>query len=139
MIQSRSDNSVMDIKPDLTALLDIIFIVMVFLLLTANISIKTMTLDIPTTDQTELLDSPDSAVIAVSLLASEPSWAIEETLYEDWQLFSKALLELKNKYPKRALLIAADKMVSVEKMLRLLAFMQKNQINATNIVMDEEQ
>ena len=138
MIQSRNDKSSIAMTPDLTPLLDIIFIVMVFLLLTANISIKTLTLDIPSTDQVEVLESPTSQVIALSLLVGEPSWAIEETTYSNWESFANALLALHKKFPERAVVIASDKKVSVERMLQLLAFMQQNQINATNIMMDEQ-
>ena len=138
MIKSRSDSASMSMTPDLTPLLDIIFIVMVFLLLTANISIKTLTLDIPSTDQVAVLDTPPPKVIALSLLVGEPSWAIEETTYQDWSAFTDALLALNKKFPKRAVVIASDKRVSVENMLRLLAFMQQNKINATNIMMDEQ-
>lgn len=138
MITSQLKHANSDITPDLTPLLDIIFIVMVFLLLTANINIKTMSLDIPSTDQVEVLDSPDNQVITVNLLAKAPNWAIEQTSYDDWTAFSDALLEIKQRYPKRSLVIGSDKSVSVENMLKLLAFMQQNHINATNIIMDEE-
>lgn len=137
MISSRRNSTDLEMGPDLTPLLDIIFIVMVFLLLTANISIKTMNIELPTTDQTELLAPPKKPVIAVNLLLGEPSWAIAETPYQDWSNFSKDLLELSQQQPDSVVLLVADKNVTVESMLRMLAFMQKNQINTTNIMMDE--
>jgi len=139
MIQSRSDTAHISVTPDLTPLLDIIFIVMVFLLLTANITVKTLTLDIPTTDQTDVLASPDRQVIALSLLAEDKSWAIEETRYYDWPSFSAALLAQHQQSPMRPMVIASDKSVAVQRMLQLLAFMQNNNITATNIIMDEQQ
>jgi len=138
MIRSRNESASISMTPDLTPLLDIIFIVMVFLLLTANITIKTLTLDIPSTENVEVLESPTSQVIALSLLVDAPNWAIEETTYSDWDSFSSALLALHKKFPQREVVIASDKQVAVESMLRLLAFMQQNQINATNIMMDEQ-
>ncbi|MGF1695814.1 biopolymer transporter ExbD [Vibrio lamellibrachiae] len=140
MITSKQ-NSVFngdDLKPDLTPLLDIIFIVMVFLLLTANIDIKTMDVDIPTTEQQSVLTQVDSEVIAINLMVQAPYWAIEQQTFSDWESFSKALIATSIKYPKRDLVIGSDKNVPVEKMLQLLAFMQKNQMNATSIIMDEE-
>lgn len=139
MIQSRSDTARISLTPDLTPLLDIIFIVMVFLLLTANITVKTLTLDIPTTDQSEVLQSQHRQVLALSLLAEGSSWAIEETRYHDWSSFSDALLVQHQQFPARPVVIASDKSVAVERMLKLLAFMQKNNITATNIIMDEQQ
>ncbi|MGF1718421.1 biopolymer transporter ExbD [Vibrio kyushuensis] len=140
MITSKQ-NSVFngdDLKPDLTPLLDIIFIVMVFLLLTANIDIKTMDVDIPTTEQQSVLTQVDSEVIAINLMLQAPYWAIEQQTFSDWDSFAKALIATSNQYPKRDLVIGSDKSVPVEKMLQLLAFMQKNKMNATSIIMDEE-
>lgn len=144
MIQSRSDATIINQTPDLTPLLDIIFIVMVFLLLTANISVKTLTLDVPSTQDSEVLKAQNDPAIVISLLAVDnalaqgSAWAIEETYYPTFNAFSSALLILTQKFPARAIVIASDKQVSVERMLQLLAFMQKNKINATNIIMDEQ-
>ncbi|MDN3680770.1 biopolymer transporter ExbD [Vibrio tapetis subsp. quintayensis] len=138
MIRSNSQSTSSDFKPDLTPLLDIIFIVMVFLLLTANINVKTMQLDIPTTDQTQVLTEPDTQVIAVNILESAPNWAIDQTTYSTWAGFSDALVETKKKFPKREVVIGSDKSVPVEKMLQLLAFMQQNKIDATSIMMEEK-
>ena len=144
MIQSRSNATAINQTPDLTPLLDIIFIVMVFLLLTANITVKTLTLDVPSTKHSEVLEIQNAQVIAISLLAEDnfsaqgAPWAIEEAHYTDFEAFTEKLLTLHQKFPERSVVIASDKQVSVERMLQLLAFMQKNNINATNIIMDEQ-
>ncbi|WP_295899042.1 biopolymer transporter ExbD [uncultured Vibrio sp.] len=140
MITSRQKSAPFgsDLTPDLTPLLDIIFIVMVFLLMTANIDIKTMDIDVPTTDETQVLTSIDSEVIAVNLLTTSPHWAIEQTPFESWDTFSNALIKQTNNHPDKDIVIGSDKDVPVEKMLQLLSFMQKNQMNATSIIMDEE-
>ncbi|MGC9403563.1 ExbD/TolR family protein [Vibrio genomosp. F10] len=140
MITSKMHSNIgaEDLKPDLTPLLDIIFIVMVFLLLTANIDIKTMDVDIPTTNEQTVLTDVDSDVIAINLMLDAPNWAIEKQTFQDWDTFTQALIDVSNQYPKRSLVIGSDKNVPVEKMLQLLAFMQKNDMNATSIIMDEE-
>ncbi|MEZ9232167.1 ExbD/TolR family protein [Vibrio amylolyticus] len=140
MITSRQKSAPFgsDFKPDLTPLLDIIFIVMVFLLMTANIDIKTMDIDVPTTDETQVLTPIDTEVIAVNLLIASPHWAIEQQSFASWDDFSSALIRTTKQHPKRDIVIGSDKDVPVEKMLQLLSFMQKNQMNATSIIMDEE-
>lgn len=125
--------------PDLTALLDLVFIVMVFLLLTTNIAVKSMDVALPQTDQSDVLRSPQQNVITINLLAHEPYWALEGTQYSDWSNFTSALLSAVKRSPDNSLIIAADKSASVETMLQLLAFLQKNQINATNIMMEDSQ
>ncbi|WED27669.1 biopolymer transporter ExbD [Vibrio sp. DW001] len=127
------------LTPDLTPLLDLIFIVLVFLLLTTNIQIKTMEVNLPQTLDHEILESPDKEVITINIHAEDSLWAIEGKQYSDWARFTQDLMSTIKKHPNKTLVIAADKSASVEAMLKLLAFLQKNQINATNIIMDNQE
>ncbi|PNH78145.1 ExbD/TolR family protein [Vibrio diazotrophicus] len=140
MIQSHSRFLEDEFKPDLTPMIDIIFIVMVFLLLTANVSVQTLNVDIPKTEETSQLTSPDKPVISIGILHSEEQkWALDGEQFNDWNAFASALLKARNSFPDKPLVIAADKKADVESMLKLFAFMQKHQISATNIVMEEQQ
>ncbi|NGN96438.1 biopolymer transporter ExbD [Grimontia sp. S25] len=138
MIRSQPESEPTSFTPDLTPLLDIIFIVMVFLLLTANIQIKTMDIAIPQTNDSEVLESPNREVIAINVLSGEPSWALQGEPLHDWETFTAQLLEAIQQAPDKPVVIAADKQANVESMLKVLAFMQNNNINATNIVMEEQ-
>ncbi|MGY2575879.1 ExbD/TolR family protein [Vibrio sp. C8] len=140
MIQSHSRYSEDEFKPDLTPMIDIIFIVMVFLLLTANVSVQTLNVDIPKTEEASQLSSPDKPVISIGILHNEEEkWALDGVKYSDWKIFTTELLKTRSTYPDKPLVIAADKKADVESMLNLFAFMQKHQISATNIVMEEQQ
>ncbi|KKD61571.1 biopolymer transporter ExbD [Grimontia sp. AD028] len=138
MIRSQPESESTSFTPDLTPLLDIIFIVMVFLLLTANIQIKTMDIAIPQTNDSEVLESPNREVIAINVLSGSPSWALQGEPLNDWESFTAQLLEAIQQAPDKPVVIAADKQANVESMLKVLAFMQNNNINATNIVMEEQ-
>ena len=138
MICSQQAHSNSPLSPDLTPLLDIIFIVMVFLLLTANISIKSMQVSVPTTPEIGVLSQPPANVIAINILATAPYWAIEQQSYDNWDQFSQALLSQHKQQPKRPVIIAADQQAQVAHMLKLLALLQNNNINATSIIMEEE-
>lgn len=143
MIQSHSQFGDDEFKPDLTPMLDIIFIVMVFLLLTANVSVQTLNVDIPKTEESSALTRPDKPVISVGILYSDVDanqgnrWAVDGTEFQDWGGFTAALLKARSETPDKPIVIAADKKADVESMLNLLAFMQKHHISATNIVMEE--
>ncbi|MDD1792260.1 biopolymer transporter ExbD [Enterovibrio makurazakiensis] len=138
MIRSRSDSEISTFTPDLTPLLDIIFIVMVFLLLTANVEFKSMEIAIPQTQDSGVLASPEQQMIAINILADSPAWAIQGQPIDNWPSFTQTLLETIEANPNKTVVIAADKSAAVEDMLKVLAFMQQNQITATNIVMEEE-
>ncbi len=137
MITSRQEQKT-SVTPDLTPLLDLVFIVMVFLLLTTNIQIKTMDVHIPQTEASSVLSALQKEVITINILPTqEAGWAIQGERYSDWSLFSAELLNQIKAAPDKTVIIAADKAASVEAMLKLLAFLQNNQINATNIVMED--
>ena len=138
MIHSQPQNDSATFVPDLTPLLDIIFIVMVFLLLTANIHIQTLEVAIPQTEESAVLSPADEEMIAITVLAGDASWALQGTPYADWTRFTAAFMESRQSQPDKPVVIAADKQASVENMLKVLAFLQSNNINATNIVMEEE-
>jgi len=139
MIESKSRFLEDEFKPDLTPMIDIIFIVMVFLLLTANVSVQTLNVDIPKTEESSQLTSPDKPVISIGILNSEQQkWALDGETFSDWNAFTVTLLELHHRFPDKPFVIAADKKADVESMLNLFAFMQKHKISATNIVMEEQ-
>ncbi len=138
MIRSQSENDSEVMIPDLTPLLDIIFIVMVFLLLSANIQVKTMEIDIPKSRDAATLSSVAKESLMINILQGTPTWAIEGDPIKSWDEFTFTLLDKIKAHPDRAVLIGADKQASVENMLHVLAFLQKNNINATHIQMEEK-
>lgn len=125
-----------DQQPNLTPLLDIIFIVMVFLLLTANVELKSLDIDLPTTE-TKILQTTAANPITLNLMATSPQWAIDGTSSTDWQQFTTQVLSLVKMSPQKPIVIGADKNASVEDILSLLAFLQKNQIKVAQLLMEE--
>ncbi|OBU14369.1 biopolymer transporter ExbD [Photobacterium aquimaris] len=135
-INNRHDSD--DLTPDLTPLLDIIFIVMVFLLLTATVQIKALDVDLPQTS-TQILQTTKADPITINLVATEPYWALQGQTINDWDSFNLQLLAAVKAAPNKPVVIGADKKASVEQMLKLLAFLQKNDIKATQLLMEEQQ
>lgn len=127
------------LSPDITPLLDIIFIVLVFLLLTANIPLQSLEVDLPKTDSEALSRVQDSKSITINLLAGNPAWALQGEQYENWEEFKPVLQGQAAALKETDLILASDKDVTVDSMLKLLAFLQEHQIQATQILMNEGQ
>lgn len=125
------------LSPDITPLLDIIFIVLVFLLLTANIPLQSLEVDLPQTDSEALSRVQDNKTVTINLLADSPAWALQGEKFEDWETFRPVLLSQVTMLKDAELVLASDKEVTVDQMLKLLAFLQQHQIQATQILMDE--
>jgi biopolymer transport protein ExbD len=126
-------------RPDLTPLLDIIFIVMVFLMLTANVAVHTLNVDIPQTEDSAVLGKPDSAVLTIGIADSLTPWSIDGQAMSDWSSFTEALTAHQQQNSDQDIVIAADKNANVEAMLKVLAFLQQHNIPATQILMEESQ
>ncbi|OAJ93508.1 ExbD/TolR family protein [Vibrio bivalvicida] len=135
MIKVKQEENRFGLTPDLTPLLDIIFIVMVFLMLTAAVKLDSLEVDLPTTDS-QVVSEVDTKSLTVNILEEEPHWAIDGKEYIDWENFTLALLE-EYKSNKQPIVIGADKTAEVQHLVKLLAFLQENGIQATQLLTEE--
>ncbi|MGR6861624.1 ExbD/TolR family protein [Aliivibrio salmonicida] len=136
MIKLTTENSSDSFQPDLTPLLDIIFIVMVFLLLTATVKLQSLEISLPTAD-TRSVSDVNSKSLTVNILQKAPYWGLDGRSYSSWENFTQALLVQVKEKPEFQVVIASDKSAEIQHMVRLLAFLQDNKIKATQILMDE--
>ncbi|HHF2871205.1 TPA: ExbD/TolR family protein [Vibrio diabolicus] len=135
MIKTPKDNTRNDLTPDLTPLLDIIFIVMVFLMLTAAVKLDSLDVNLPSTESQAVADV-DKQSITVNILKDEPYWAINGKTYIDWDNFTLALLE-ESKSSDKPIVIGAEKTANIQSLVQLLSFLQENGIQATQLLTEE--
>ncbi|HCG8028626.1 TPA: biopolymer transporter ExbD [Vibrio parahaemolyticus] len=132
MIKVPQDNNRNGLTPDLTPLLDIIFIVMVFLMLTAAVKLDSLDVALPSTDS-QAVAEVDKQSITVNILKDEPYWAINGQTYIDWENFTLALLE-ESKSTDKPIVIGAEKTANIQSLVQLLGFLQENGIQATQLL-----
>ncbi|AGB11767.1 biopolymer transporter ExbD [Vibrio parahaemolyticus] len=135
MIKVPQDNNRNGLTPDLTPLLDIIFIVMVFLMLTAAVKLDSLDVALPSTDS-QAVAEVDKQSITVNILKDEPYWAINGQTYIDWENFTLALLE-ESKSTDKPIVIGAEKTANIQSLVQLLGFLQENGIQATQLLTEE--
>ncbi|MDF4991313.1 ExbD/TolR family protein [Vibrio parahaemolyticus] len=135
MIKVPQDNNRNGLTPDLTPLLDIIFIVMVFLMLTAAVKLDSLDVALPSTDS-QAVAEVDKQSITVNILKDEPYWAINGQTYIDWENFTLALLE-ESKSTDKPIVIGAEKTANIQSLVQLLGFLQENRIQATQLLTEE--
>ncbi|WP_117233155.1 ExbD/TolR family protein [Vibrio maerlii] len=122
--------------PDLTPLLDIIFIVMVFLLLTASVKLESVDVTLPSAEISEPADVQNKSM-TINILNQEPYWALEGKNYIDWENFTLAVLEQHQADSERPIVIGADKTADVEHLVKVLSFLQENSIEATQLLTEQ--
>jgi biopolymer transport protein ExbD len=121
--------------PELTALIDIIFIVVVFLLLTANTPLLQLTVDPPQTD--EQLVTPTTRPSITIGLDSANTWRINDNTFTDWESFRAGIHAIEDR--NQVVMISADRGADVEPLLQLLALLNTLQFSNTQILMEHSQ
>ncbi|MBD1576625.1 biopolymer transporter ExbD [Vibrio sp. S11_S32] len=136
MIRSQPTKNTQALAPDLTPLLDIIFIVMVFLLLTASVKLSSLEVQLPDSEASAT-QAVDSQSITLNILTTEPFWAIDGQAMADWPQFQASLIEHVKQAPERPIVIAADKSAEIQHIVKLFAFLHQHNIAATQILMED--
>lgn len=122
---------------DLTPLIDIIFIVLVFLLLTANTQLLSLPVDVPTESSAELTPIDQVENITINVLASEPHWALDGVAFKQFSEFEHAFIKQYQQQSESKVIIAADKTAPVQPLMTLLSLLQRQQITNTQILMEQ--
>ncbi|GAB4355829.1 MAG: hypothetical protein Kow006_22520 [Gammaproteobacteria bacterium] len=125
-----------DLALDLTPLLDILFIVLVFFILTANSIERVFEIELPRdgVEQSKPLETRDT--ITVTLFEQPDEWAVGEQRYAQWDEVERAVRSAHRRQPDAALLVIGERSVDMERLLRLLAFLRKEGLDAAQIMVD---
>lgn len=133
---SNMSSSQLGLGLDLTPLIDIIFIVLVFLLLTANTQLLTLPVDVPSQAGSSLNGLSQQQHIAINILTTTPYWAIDGQTFTQFYAFETAFIHTMSSKPESIVVIAADKNAPIQPLMTVLALLQRQQISQTQIVME---
>lgn len=122
---------------DLTPLLDVVFIVMVFLLFTANVQTLSLPVNLPEASREEATLTQEPKTLTVSILAEGQPWAVEEDKFNDFEAFSQTLLEKVKAEPNTTVLVAGDKEAPLGNLVELMMFLSEHKITAAQVLMEE--
>ncbi len=119
---------------DLTSMVDILFIIIIFFLLTIGANIRTLDVTLPNSKEDIKLTENGKNII---LQITENGYSIEDSK-------NISITELKQVLPNHLsnnqdLLIASDKNAKAQLLLELLAFLKSNDIKVANILFDKKQ
>jgi len=135
-LSNDSSDTTSEMTLDMTPLIDIIFIILVFLILTANSQLLSLPIEVPTSPDQELTAVAQEKTITINVMPSAPFWAIDGQTFEDFSQLERLFIEAYHKTPKQKVIIAADSQAQVQALMSLLALMQRLQITQTQILME---
>ena len=120
----------------MTALIDIIFIVLVFLLLTANSPLLALAVDVPQSrDPAQLTPANRPHTFTISLLPTPPYWAVGHLAIADLTTLEQQLRQQLAAQPELKVIVAADRTAPVAPLMALLERLNKIKINELQILM----
>lgn len=124
------------VGPDLTPMLDILFILLVFFLLTSGTVLQSIDIALPENTQSDALSSPPAKEILLEIRTD--GFALNgESIATDIATRTRVLAALKAE-PDHHLVVAADKKASVERLLDMLTWLRSQGIETANILMQAE-
>ena len=137
-IKTVSDSNVIVNNIELTPLIDIIFIIIVFLLLTANVRLLSLPITVPETDDISAAVSMPGSSININISVDDMGWFIEKAYFADWTFFRAELLKKIAGEPDAIVLIAADQQADVQRFVKVLTLLQTQGVMNTKIILNKE-
>jgi biopolymer transport protein ExbD len=138
MIQLPESSTTPSLMPDMTALLDVIFILLVFMMLTANVTPQLLELDLPEASAPSEVVEPDAVALGIS---EEGRFSINQTVYPDWEHFQRALLRKiergRFEGQESQLLVAADKDVAFQSFVKLASWLSEQGLSVAEVVVSD--
>lgn len=125
-----------DLAPDLTPMLDILFILLVFFMLTAGAVFHSLDLNLPSSVSEELvlINEPKHIMLEIR----ENVYALDGRTIEDFSAFRSAVSKAITAKPEHELIVAGDRRVAIEKLLKVLTYLQSQGVESANILMQNE-
>lgn len=131
-----ADHPVADLAMDLTPLLDVLFMVLVFFLLTANSAPVALRLDLPNDTAASALPLTEKQPIRLEIHARAPAWQIDGQPLADWPAARERLLALHGERPERSIVIAGERNAPLEQLVDVLGLLEAEQIPVARVLLD---
>jgi biopolymer transport protein ExbD len=127
------------VMPDITALLDVLFILLVFMLLTAAIKLDMLTVTLPTAgselQSIETVKKP--LVLSVQFTEQKLTYGLAEQPFESLDSLFIALAEKNN--ANRTLVLAVDENTPSHYLIDLLSELSAKNFSVANLLIDKKQ
>ena len=122
-VKSTERNNIFnDFIPDLTPLLDVMFLLIFFLILTTNSLPYKIDLDIPKDNEGAATQNKEQNILMVKILANNKGWLIEDKEFANFDLFKQNLLN-NHKRKAQQITIMSEASVRVQEFIDLLLFL----------------
>lgn len=129
-------NGLHDLMPDLTPMLDILFILLVFFMLTTGAILQSLGLALPSSVAEDLptVDAQKHIMIAIR----SDGYKIDNKSLSEFSQLREQLPSILDAKPEHQIIVAGDKHISIERLLEVLTYLQSQGIAVANILLQHE-
>ena len=122
--------------PDLTSMLDIFFILLFFLMLIVGSVFQTLDIKLPKSISTQLplLESEKKILLEIGV----EGYALNGQKLADFSELKLRFPAVLKSKPAHKLLIAGEKSISMERLLQVLTYLQSQNVELANIIMQNK-
>jgi biopolymer transport protein ExbD len=136
VIQIPESESRRSLMPDMTALLDVIFILLIFMMLTANVAPQLLELDLPQASAPARNIEANAITIGLS---EQGLFSINQQTFDSWEKFEASLsTQLNEQETKPQLLVTADKDVPLQPFVKLANWLSEQGIAVADVVVSDQ-
>jgi biopolymer transport protein ExbD len=133
---SQREGIISDLIPDLTPLLDVMFMLIIFLVLTTNAAQQVFDVKLPEDKEDALETLVEDDTIKITIFAEDDSWAINEQKYSDFDKLKNSLIDSYDNSSEKKVIVYGDKSATIDRLMSLLTFLRSNGIETADIVME---
>ena len=133
---SDRDGILGDLMPDLTPLLDVMFMLIVFLILTANAVPFAVDVELPDDKNSVSSAVDEQRLIRLTLLPDEQGWKLDDNTFNNEEAMQAALVKTYQADKQKRVIIMGEKSVSMQKLLNVITFLRTQNIQAADIVVN---
>lgn len=134
--KSERDGIISDLAPDLTPLLDVMFMLIIFLVLTTNTIEQVFDVKLPEDKQNVTEGLTEQDLIKITIFDEGNIWAIDDEKFSDFEEFQQLIVKVHSEKPEHDIIIYSDKNSTIDRLMKLLTFLRSENIETADIVME---
>ena len=133
IIANRRKNLISELAPDLTPLIDVIFILVVFLILNFNAPEYFLKVDLPKDEENISQNIVDKKDIKIYIAKDIIGWKVNDLQIDRAANLRNKINILSKNYSDSKILIYVDQDAKISRLITLLTILEKNNFKQTNI------
>ncbi|MBF0250948.1 MAG: biopolymer transporter ExbD [Alphaproteobacteria bacterium] len=126
-----------ELSPNLTPLLDVLFMLLFFLVLSANTAQYALELSLPVT-QTPATALPSQTTIVITLPRAGEAVIVDDVVLVGWDRTRAFLLQRIQARPDATFLIAGDRDARLQSVVRVLSILREGGVPGASILVQQE-